>query len=68
MEPGTTVPFREKDRSVLGVWRINGHGRKGYHQTFVLPGNMLDKKYLRKWPSLAEGCLVKNISFLTETK
>ena len=47
---------------------INGHGRKGYHQTFVLPGNMLDKKYLRKWPSLAEGCLVKNISFLTETK
>ena len=47
---------------------INGHGRKGYHLTFVLPGSLLDKKYLQKWPSLAEGCLVKNISFLTETK
>lgn len=55
-------------QSKMNSHDIAGHGRKGFHQTFVLPGKLLNKKYLQKWPSLAEGCLVKNISYLRDTK
>lgn len=51
------IPFEEDSK---------GHGRSGWHSTFVLPGNKLKETHLQKWPGLRHGCIVKNISYSWE--
>ena len=45
-----------------------GHGRIEQRITSVIPGRFLSRKLRDKWPGLAEGVIVKNVTLSTEKK
>ena len=53
---------KHQAETLTGTQKDSGHGRKEIRTTYILPGNLLSQKTLKRWYGLEFGCIVKQVS------